>query len=353
VLPSGRDSTFAPLVAGLTAADRTRRALAAANLGAVPLTEPSGVVLLLAADALAEPAAIMALVAGAAPGSAALATGDDPARPAALALTTADAIAHRLTATDQLGRLAATLRAEGRLHQIPVGDALCLRVADAATARSASAVLLRRLVRPTDGFFARYFDRHLSRPISVGLVRLGVSPNFVTAVATLVGLGGAVLLASTSHAARVLGASLFVVSTILDGCDGEVARLAFRCSDVGRRLDLLGDNVVNTAVFLALAIALSAGVDGGVPAGVPALTGVGFVLATSVGFLFSNWLARTKRELNRDWYERLTGRDFAYVILVLAIVGHLAWFFWMAAVGCFVFSALVLGYWAWLAWRGL
>jgi phosphatidylglycerophosphate synthase len=349
VLAAARSGTPSPLVAGLTPAERTRRGIAAANLDAVPMSDPNGVVLFLAADALAEPAALTALVAGAAGGSTVFAAGDDPDAPAALAVSVTDAVAHRIVATDQLAGLAATFRAEGRLQQVAVGDALCLRVADEATARRASNVLLRRLVRPTDGFFARYFDRHLSRPISVHLVQSGVSPNTVSAIATLVGLVGAALLASMNHAARVLGATLFVVSTILDGCDGEVARLAFRCTDFGRRLDLIGDNVVNAAVFLALGIALSQGADGGVPAGVPAVTGVGFVMATLVGFLFSNWLARSKREISRDWYERLTGRDFAYVILVLAVIGHLGWFLWMAAVGCYVFTALVLIYWFWSA----
>ncbi len=332
------------LVVGVTAADRTRRALAQVDLHLSRKSGSGPVVLLLAADALLEPAAITALVAGAAKGTATLAAGDDPARPAALALSLRDTPAQGLT-TERLSEVVATLRAEGRLQQVATGDALCLRVSDSVSAERASTVLLARLIRPRNGSFARNFDRHLSRPVSVRLVELGVPPNGVTAVATLIGLTGAGLLAQMSQGMRVLGAGLFVVSTILDGCGGEVAQLALRRSGFGR-LDLIGGDIVNAAVFLGLAIALARGADGGIPAVVIYLTGGGFVLARFVGVLFSNWLARTERHLDHDWYERLTGHDFAYVILALAIAGRLHWFLWMAVIGCYVFVAAVLIYWA-------
>src|SRR5262245_4353043 len=86
----------------------------------------------------------------------------------------AEVAANQLTVADQLATLAATLRANGRLRQVAVGDALCLRILDRTTASEASEVLLRRLVRPTDSFFARHCDRKLSGPLSVLLVRFGV-----------------------------------------------------------------------------------------------------------------------------------------------------------------------------------
>jgi phosphatidylglycerophosphate synthase len=346
VLPESSGTDTAPLVAGLTPAERTRRALAETGVGTVPASTPDGVALLVASDALVEPAAVAALVTAAAPERAAMAAGDDPASPAALAISVKEATAHRPTTGEELATLAATLRADGRLQQVAVGEALCLRIRDSTTASDTAGVLLRRLVLPTDGFLARHFDRNLSRPLSVLLVRLGVHPNVVTAVATLVGLLGAGLLASMSRGWRVLGASTLVVSTILDGCDGEVARLSLRCSDLGRRLDLIGDNVVNAAVFIGMGVALARGADGGVPSALLGVTALGFSVATLTGFLFSNWLARTARTMSRNVYEQLAGRDFAYVVLALAIAGRLHWFLWMAAIGCYVFSGLVLAYWA-------
>ena len=333
------------LIAGLPPTERTRRALQQCGIALGDRPE-APVTLLVAGDALVEPSAITALLAAAGTGTAALATGDDPRRPAALAVATADLPPHFNLDEGALAELASSLRAAGCLRAVYVGEALCVRVGDPAIAERAGARLVGRLIRPTDGFFARHFDRHVSRAISVRLVARDVSPNTVTAVATAVGLAGAILLASMRPSLRVLGAALFVCSTILDGCDGEVARLAFRCSEFGRRFDLIGDNAVNAAIFLALGVAVAHGADGGVPRELVYATLVGFVLATATGFFFSNWLARVGMTVNRDWYERLTGRDFAYVILALAAIGRLPWFLWMAAVGCFVFSAVILAYWA-------
>ncbi len=337
-----------PSVAGLTPAERTRRALAMQRHEDMPSGDDAPT-LFIAADALVEPDAIAALLAAAARKGAAIAAGDDPERPAVIAMSVREARARRLTATDQLAGCAAALRRDGGVQIVDVGEALCLRVDQPATAARVTRILLARLIRPTDGFLARHFDRYVSRRLSVHLVARGVSPNVVTVGATLVGLAGAGLLADAHRLGRVLGAALFVISTILDGCDGEVARLALRCSDFGRRLDLVGDNVVNAAVFAALAYALAHGADGGISSAVVWVTAAGFVVATLTGFVFSSWLARTRRVIERDWYERLTGRDFAYVILVLAIVGRLDWFVGLAGIGCFVFAAAVLAYWAWLS----
>ena len=55
---------------------------------------------------------------------------------------------------------------------------------------------------------------------------------------------------------QVLGALLFMLSSTLDGCDGEIARLKFRQSRFGGWLDIWSDNVVHVAVFGAIAVGL-------------------------------------------------------------------------------------------------
>src|SRR5262245_6600695 len=110
VLPASSGTNEALLVAGLTAAERTQRALAATGIGTYPPRTPDSVVMILTSDALLEPAAVAALVAAAAPECAAISAGDDPASPAALALSAAEVVANQLTVAEQLATLAATLR---------------------------------------------------------------------------------------------------------------------------------------------------------------------------------------------------------------------------------------------------
>ena len=327
------------ILAGISVAERTRRALAKAELA----TDPAGASapqLLIAADALLEPEAVRTLADGAADAGLAVAPAGGAELPAALRVP-ADTPAP--THADDLGALAERFRAQGRLRLVDTGDARCCRVRTAADARSVEGEMLASLIRPTDGFFARHFDRHLSRRISLVLVRWGAHPNLVTAAATLVGLVGAGLLASADRPLQVLGALIFIFATVLDGSDGEVARLSLRTSKLGGRLDLIGDNIVNASVFLAIGYASFRAEPTSLflTAVGAALAGLG--LATAAGFWYSAWLTRSGRqEAVRDAYESLVSRDFAYLILVLAALGKLSWFVWAAALGSNLFALLLV-----------
>jgi phosphatidylglycerophosphate synthase len=52
----------------------------------------------------------------------------------------------------------------------------------------------------------------------------------------------------------VLGGALFQAQSVLDGCDGEIARLTYRFSRLGQWLDSVGDDLTNYAFFLGLAV---------------------------------------------------------------------------------------------------
>jgi phosphatidylglycerophosphate synthase len=326
-------------LAGISLAERTRRALAqAANIdGPAQASAPQ---LLIAADALLEPEAVRTLADGAADPEWAVAPAGGTDLPAALRVPAETrAPAH----ADDLAALAKRFQDQGRLRLVGTGDARCCRVRSAADARRVESEMLASLIRSTDGFFARYFDRYLSRRLSVVLVRWGVHPNLVTAAATLVGLVGAGLLASVHQPLQVLGALVFIFATILDGCDGEVARLSLRTSKLGGRLDLIGDNIVNGAVFVAIGTASLRAQPTPLMQAAVGATLVGLGLATAAGFWYSTWLSRSGRQdAIRDRYESLVSRDFAYLILALAILGGLSWFVWAAAVGSNLFALLLV-----------
>jgi phosphatidylglycerophosphate synthase len=326
-------------LAGISVAERTRLALAKAGIVADP-AGTSAPQLLVAADALLELGAVRTLADGAAEAGWAVAPAGGAELPAALRVP-ADTRAP--TDADDLGALVERFQAQGRLRFVDTGDARCCRIRSAADARSVESEMLASLIRPTDGFFARHFDRYLSRRISLVLVRWGVHPNLVTAAATLVGLVGAGLLASVDRPLQVLGALIFIFATVLDGCDGEVARLSLRTSERGRRLDLIGDNIVNGAVFLAIGYASFRAEPTPLFLAAVGAALVGLGLATAAGFWYSAWLTRSGRqEAVRDTYESVVSRDFAYLILLLAALGKLSWFVWATALGSNLFALLLV-----------
>jgi phosphatidylglycerophosphate synthase len=322
-------------IAGLSVAERTRRAFDAARVRF--LGRPEAPLLAVSRDALLEPGAIRALAA-APPGVVAAVEGDDA--PAALRLP------HGTPIPDDAAGLAEVLgraRAQGRLVRVSAGAARCRRIRLRGDAAQVQREMLEGLIQPTDGFFARHFDRHLSIRCSLWFVRHGVSPNAITLGATAVGLAGAGLLASGALPWQVLGALLFIASTVLDGSDGEVARLAFRQSEFGRRLDLTCDNVVNVAVFGAIGwAALAADPGGAMGIAVAAAIG-GVVLASAAGFWYSAWLEREHRDAQAlNAYESLASRDWAYLVLALALFGKLPWLIWAAALGSNAVAVLLV-----------
>ena len=122
-------------------------------------------------------------------------------------------------------------------------------------------ILLRRLTKPTDGWVSRYVNRPISTRISRWLVRTPVTPNMVTLVTFLSGLLGAWFVLDGTYWTVLLGAFLFQVSSVLDGCDGEVAVLTFSESKYGSWLDTITDNLTYLAFFSAVVWAYAGNSD--------------------------------------------------------------------------------------------
>jgi len=150
--------------------------------------------------------------------------------------------------------------------------------------RVAERRLLRGLVKGTDGFMARHFDRRISLQISRQLAPTSVTPSQITLLSTAVGLCGAPFFLSAHWSWQTVGALLFLLHSIVDGCDGELARLKFQESRYGGILDVWGDNVVHVAIFACIAAgwALSAAATWPLWLGTAAIVGT----LGSAGFVY-------------------------------------------------------------------
>src|SRR4030095_12146674 len=61
------------------------------------------------------------------------------------------------------------------------------------------------------------------------------------------------LLATPDYWKRVTGAVFLLASIIIDGCDGELARLKYLESAFGAKFDLIADNIVHLLLFPGIA----------------------------------------------------------------------------------------------------
>ncbi len=135
------------------------------------------------------------------------------------------------------------------------GIGFAIRVDGRQTAKKAQRALLLSLRKPVDGFVSTHLNRYLSLFCTRFLVKTGVPPNFFTVVFMAIGLASAYFATQAEFTwALVLAGVLFQAQSVLDGCDGEMARLTYQFSRRGQWLDSIGDDLTNYSVCLGLAI---------------------------------------------------------------------------------------------------
>ncbi|HYL60156.1 MAG TPA: CDP-alcohol phosphatidyltransferase family protein, partial [Candidatus Acidoferrales bacterium] len=192
-----------------------------------------------------------------------------------------------------------------------------------------------------DAPMARWVDRKVSWRISYRLARTKVTPNMVTIANPAFGLVCAWLFSIPNYWVRLLAAIFFLLSITLDGVDGELARLKMTESKFGGALDVVTDNVVHVAVFIGLlAGCYRAGHSAAYLYLIPILLG-GFAMCA-----YATWRAfEFKGEQAAAWLDKVdrwSGRDFAYLLVVLAIVNRLEYFAWGTAFGTYVFAGVLI-----------
>jgi len=111
------------------------------------------------------------------------------------------------------------------------------------------------LMKSTDGFFAR-MNRKVSIPISRQLIKFPITPNMVSLFTLGVSFSAGAFFALGSRAYMLLGAVLSVFASILDGSDGEVARLTFQDSAFGCWLETVCDYLYYIFIFAGMMIGL-------------------------------------------------------------------------------------------------
>ena len=213
--------------------------------------------------------------------------------------------------------------------------------------------LLRKLVKDTDGFMARHVERPISLQISRVLAPTAITPNEMSVISILVGLFAGPFFLSSRPSLQTAGALLFLAHSILDGCDGELARLKFQQSRLGGVLDFWGDNLVHVVIFACMAVGWSWAAG----ARWPLLLGAGAVIGTlgsagvvywrlmrekdGDGSLFTSVSAEPERPLARV-LDAASRRDFIYLVALLALAGKSNWFVSLAGIGAPIYCLLVV-----------
>jgi phosphatidylglycerophosphate synthase len=106
--------------------------------------------------------------------------------------------------------------------------------------------------REIEGFLDLHFYRKAGFQLARFFAWAGFTPNGVTLLGTVIGIGAGHLYFYRDLATNVLGMCLHVFANAMDNADGQLARLTNRRSPSGRVLDGIGDNLIFGSVYVHL-----------------------------------------------------------------------------------------------------
>ncbi len=188
------------------------------------------------------------------------------------------------------------------------------------------------------------YDQRLARIMVRPLAHTPVTPNHITVLTLVLGLGAAWLFATGDAAAANWGAGIFVLARFLDHFDGELARLTGKTSRLGYYLDYISGGLSYGALFAGMGIGLA---GGGLGNWALALGAAGF--ASAILSMFLNLDLDKAMELTDGdavGYPCMAGfelEDGIYLIAPITWLGWLEPFFILCGLGATVYCL-------WTAW---
>jgi phosphatidylglycerophosphate synthase len=253
--------------------------------------------------------------------------------------------------------------AGGDEAKLPRGSNVFLarRPRDRAVAEKFLAEAIRH---STPGPVARYINKRISLPISLFLCKLWVSPHAITAFNIVVGLFSGVFIADGHHYEMILlGAVLFQIASIIDGCDGEVAKLTFRCSKFGQYIDSLSDNLSLGSFMTGLIAGYWRHTHSHMAfaAGAVMLTGTATIFFWMIRYLARNTQSASFATYDKEYLSQLSRQPrwlltfikygkytlkkdvFSFLFLLSAVGGVLYWWLFITAFGTTI-AAIILTY---------
>jgi CDP-L-myo-inositol myo-inositolphosphotransferase len=156
--------------------------------------------------------------------------------------------------------------------------------------------------KPQDGFVSRFLNRPISSRITRALVKFPVHPSaFTVSIFTLPVVAGVFFLRG-DYFSILVGAAIFQLFSILDGCDGEIARAKNLESKFGERLDNVCDFLGSLIYVLALGSGLHHFKEGAVCA-----------LLITANELVLRWGTRAKQLASEDFHESFYARHHGMI----------------------------------------
>lgn len=145
------------------------------------------------------------------------------------------------------------LASEGRANMIDINGNFWIDVDDQKSFNRAEKLLLDNLgKKQNDGPISHYLNRPLSVRISRKLVNYSITPNQISFFTFLTSVVASVFFMFAGYPALLAGGILAQFASIIDGCDGEIARLKHLTDSYGGWLDSVLDRYADAFLLFGL-----------------------------------------------------------------------------------------------------
>ena len=197
-----------------------------------------------------------------------------------------------------------------------------------------------------DSPITRIFSRPVSRLLTRMFLKIPISPNQITLISFSLGLLSAFFFIQGSYSTSVVAALFLVLSTWVDGADGEIARLKFMETDIGKKLDIYCDNIIHFFVFIAIGFGIYEKTSESIYLYLGGLAGLGGLIA----FLLLSPVLLEKRSAAKQLHhaiepnlaEKFANRDFIHFLLLVSLIDQLEIFIIVAAAGANLFAGFLV-----------
>lgn len=242
-----------------------------------------------------------------------------------------------------------------------------VRVHDDASAEEAAQRLWQGCRKPVDGIISRHLNRYISLSISRTIAATSIKPNHISIVTFSLGIIAAVFAGMGGYWGFVLAGLAYQLNSVVDGVDGELARVRYEFSLLGEWLDTLSDDNKDVLFYAGLAVGAwrtapfpVEGVDASAWLWLGGIAVAGKLVSMVA---YYSWLIAHKRGdlLAFEWsfedeqaepsaigsllanLKYLTKNDFiVFFAMLMAFVGALPFFLFIVAPGQFIIASSVI-----------
>ena len=139
------------------------------------------------------------------------------------------------------------------MRALDISDKYWIDIDHDKALKNAKSLLIEQLEKDTDGPISKIFNRPISTRISELLVKTRITPNRISLLSFIIAVFAGLFFCAGEYLYLVVGGILAQFSSIIDGCDGEIARLKFEETQYGGWFDAVLDRYADALIIFGMA----------------------------------------------------------------------------------------------------